>query len=93
MTTYCEECGLRNPAQTMNGLCKNCHNKRQDEAEKRDIIDTSMPNGVVSRWNASPSFLDKKNNYMYFRIPLTQNSYFDPRKIYEIIVKEVAVNG
>ena len=84
----CPECGLKKEITTPDGLCLQCNWKNQDEEDRREFINTSMPNGIVARWNGSPSYLDKKRNYMYLRIPDTQNRYFDPNKEYEILVLE-----
>jgi len=84
----CPECGLKKEILTPEGICLQCHWKHQDEEDLRRIVNTSMPSGIIARWNGSPSFLDKKRNYMYLRIPDTQNHYFDPNKQYEIIVME-----
>jgi len=85
----CPECGLKKDGiHTPEGLCKECYQREQEEEERREFINTSMPSGIIARWNGSPSFLDKKRNYMYLRIPDTQNHYFDPNKEYEIIVLE-----
>lgn len=84
----CDECG-RMGIYNFDGLCRPCDIERQNDVERRKIVETSMPGGIITRWNASPSFLDKKNNYMYFRIPPSQAFYFDPNKIYDIIIKEV----
>ena len=87
----CPECGLKKDApHTPEGICRECHQAKQEE-ERREFVNTSMPNGIVARWNGSPSFLDKKRNYMYLRIPDTQNHYFDPNKEYEIIVLEAKI--
>ena len=84
----CEKCG-RKSEMNFDGLCRQCDIERQNEVERRKIVDISMPSGVIARWSATPSFLDKKNNYMYFRIPPSQALYFDPNKQYDLIVKEV----
>ena len=84
----CPQCGLKRDMLTPEGICQPCHWKHQEEEDRREHINTSMPNGIVARWNGSPSYLDKKRNYMYLRIPDTQNRYFDPNKEYEILVLE-----
>ena len=89
----CTRCGRKTSVRDFeSGYCVTCMGEVQEQANRRQIMATSMPNGVITRWNASPSFLDKKNNYMYFRIPPGQTLYFDPTKHYEIIVKECEVS-
>ena len=85
----CVECGKKVFGKRTNGLCQECYDNQQDKKEQRDINNTSFPEKVITTWNTKPSFLDKKNNYMYFRIPETQRYFFDPEKIYQIIIKEV----
>jgi len=84
----CPQCGIKKEMLTSDGICAQCHWEDQDEEDRRELIFTTMPGGIIARWNGSPSFLDKKRNYMYLRIPDTQNHYFDPNKEYEIIVLE-----
>lgn len=87
----CIKCGLKKDGMlTPEGMCRECYQGEQDEEDRRAYINTSMPGGIVARWNGTPSFLDKKRNYMYLRIPDTQNHYFDPEKEYEIIVLEAS---
>lgn len=88
----CPECGLRKDTPyTLDGLCVQCHQKHQEEEDHRDFINISMPNGIIARWTTTPSFLDKKKNFRYFRIPVEQNPYFDSDKQYEIVVMEAKV--
>ena len=85
----CPECQIRKEIFVPSaGICRECYQRRQDEEDRREFINTSFPDGVIAKWNATPSFLDKKRNYMYFRIPDTQNRYFDHNKIYEITISE-----
>lgn len=84
----CTKCGLKKEITTTDGLCFTCAWEEQDEYNKRREINTSMPGGIIARWTTTPSFLDKKKNFRYFRIPIEQNLFFDSDKQYEIIVLE-----
>ena len=86
----CPECGLKKDMLTPEGVCQLCHWRHQEEEDRREIINTSMHDGIITRWNATPSFLSKKLNSMYFRIPPEQLPYFDPNTQYEIIIKEAS---
>jgi len=85
----CPQCEVRKDTFTSEGICVDCSWKNQEESDRRKINASSMPDGFITTWNDSPSYLDKKNNYMYFRIPQTSTLFFDPDKKYQIIVKEV----
>ena len=85
----CKECGLKRDTLSSEGICYECGWAIQDEEERRKINATSMPEGFITTWNDTPSFLDKKRNFMYFRIPRTSSLFFDPEKEYQIIIKEV----
>jgi len=84
----CPECGLKKDMLTIEGICQTCYWKHQEEEDRRNLINVSFPDGIIARWNASPSYLDKKKNFRYFRIPIEQNHYFDSDKKYEIRVLE-----
>lgn len=84
----CPECGLKKEILTTDGICLQCHWHKQDEEDLREFVNTSFPDGIITRWVDTPSYLDKKKNFRYFRIPEKQNNYFDSNKQYEIIVKE-----
>lgn len=86
----CKECGLKKPQLTNEGICLDCAWALQDEEERKEINSTSMPEGFITTWNDTPSFLDKKRGFMYFRIPSTSTLFFDPEKEYQIIVKEAS---
>jgi len=89
--SICKKCGLKKETiSKTSGLCYECGWEEQNLEELRDINSTSMDGGIITTWNDSPSFLSKKDNYMYFRIPPTARLFFDPNKLYQIIVKEVA---
>ena len=86
----CTQCGFMKDI-LQDGVCISCLHRNQDEFERREINATTIPEGFITTWNDSPSYLDKKNNYMYFRIPQTSTLFFDAEKIYQIIVKEVLI--
>lgn len=85
----CKECGLRKSQLSNEGMCIDCCWDKQDEELRSKINATSMPEGFITTWNDTPSFLDKKRNFMYFRIPKVSSLFFDPEKQYQIIIKEV----
>lgn len=68
--------------------CDDCYLKEQNEDERDEINAVSFPDGFITTWNSKPAFLDKKHNYMYFRIPENQRIFFDPIKTYQIIIRE-----
>lgn len=86
----CTQCGFMKDM-FQDGVCMSCLTQNQEEQERREVNATSIPDGFITTWNDSPSFLDKKNNYMYFRIPQTSTLFFDSKKIYQIIVKELLI--
>jgi len=86
----CSKCGLKKETiSKITGLCYECGWEEQSLEELRTINSTSMLDGVITTWNDTPSFLSKKDNYMYFRIPPRCTLFFDPDKVYQIIVKGV----
>lgn len=85
----CKVCGLKKEQLSTEGVCLTCGWEAQDLEYVRKINTNSMDGGIITTWNDSPSFLSKKDNYMYFRIPPTARLFFDPLKVYQIIVKEV----
>ena len=86
----CKKCGLGKERLSLEEICPECEQRAQDLEDIRKINSTSIDGGIITTWNDSPSFLSKKDNYMYFRIPPTARLFFDPNKEYQIIVKEVA---
>ena len=86
----CKKCGLKKEQLSTEGICLTCGWEEQDLEELKKFNATSIDGGIITTWNDSPSFLSKKDNYMYFRIPPTVRLFFDPNKEYQIIVKEVA---
>jgi hypothetical protein len=89
MVNECRICHRKSTIM-IDGICQHCYWEQQDEEDRRVINNASFPEGFIATWNDSPSFLSKKRDYMYFRIPNNQRVFFDPEKRYQIIVKEGA---
>jgi hypothetical protein len=86
----CKKCKKRvYGTMTSEGLCYECNIQEQMEEEREEINNVSFPKGIIATWNSSPGYLDKKNNYMYFRIPSDQRLFFDPEITYQVIIKQI----
>lgn len=73
------------------GYCAFCWEDVQNEETVRNVVQTSMPDGLIAFWDDSISYISKKNNRAYFRIPPSQKLRLLDNKIYRIIIKEVKI--
>lgn len=71
------------------GYCHICWDAIQDEALLKNIIQTKLPEGLVAFWEDSISYISKKKDRAYFKIPPEQKSRILDDIKYRIIIKEV----
>jgi len=71
------------------GFCTICSDEIQDELLLKTIIQTKLPEGLVAFWEDTVSYLSKKKNQKYFKIPETQKVRILDDKKYRIIIKEI----
>ena len=85
----CKKCG-RLVIQLANAdYCHICWRDIQNEEVMEEVINIRMPDGLVAIWEDSISYLSKKQNRAYFKIPHTQKLRLLDNKKYRIIIKEL----
>jgi len=85
----CKKCGEFVIQLAPDGYCYICSAEVQNEELGKNIIQTKMPDGLVAFWEDSISYISKKNNRAYFKIPPTQKLRLLDNKKYRIIIKEL----
>lgn len=85
----CKKCGNSVIQLAPEGYCYICYEDIQNEGILKNIIQTEMPDGLVAFWDDSISYISKKQNRAYFRIPQSQKLRLLDGKKYRIIIKEI----
>lgn len=68
-----------------NGICFNC---TENEVVK-NIVQTSLPEGLVAFWIDKSSYISIKKNQRYFKIPDNVKKSIIEGVYYQIIIREV----
>lgn len=71
------------------GYCALCWDEIQNELLLENIVQTKLPEGLVAFWVDTVSYISKKKNQKYFKIPDTEKSSIIDNKKYRIIIKEL----
>ena len=85
----CKKCNNKVLQLGPEGYCYICWDQIQNEELVEDISQSKMPEGLVAFWEDSVSYINKKQNRAYFKIPQTQKLRILDNKRYRIIIKEV----
>ena len=85
----CKKCGRKVLQLATEDYCHICWDLIQDEDFVKKIIQTSLPEGLVAFWDDSISYISKKKNRAYFKVPEEEKLRILDNKIYRIIIKEV----
>jgi len=88
-TKECKKCGNFVMDIFEGKYCKICWDSIQDEMLLKNIIQTKLPEGLIAFWEDTVSYLSRKRNQKYFKIPEEQKLRILDNIKYRIIIKEV----
>jgi len=91
----CNACGFKKEIFVFNKekgehICYQCNSDLQvDKEDLEDVMQIKLPGGIVAFWIDSSSYINKKKDQRYFKIPDGSKKAIVHGKDYKIMIQDV----